>query len=62
MVLSQKFSPTERAGDDSVVIRNARHAFFTQPKLRKILKELVAEAESLRRELDAIDWDSDDDS
>jgi hypothetical protein len=51
MVLSQKFSPTKRNGDDAVVIRHAHEEFFTQPKLRGKLKELVTEAESLADEL-----------
>jgi hypothetical protein len=44
--LSLKCLRTEEDGPDTVVIRKARKEFFTDPKIQKMLKALVAEAEA----------------
>jgi len=49
-ILSMRFAETEVTGADSVTIRRAHAAFFTEPELRKKLKALIAEAVSLAKQ------------
>jgi hypothetical protein len=44
--LSQRISPAEVTGHDTVVIRKAHASFFLEPGTRQKLKEVVAAAEA----------------